>query len=471
MIAGPILTLAGPLVPAAVAYGLRRWPWLAGLASALLLLALAAMVGVMPLAASPLGDPSPLFVGQEWQALGQSWLLSAGLRATLVGVYVATAMVCLLTALLPQRPGFIPTMVLILIPLAAGLMLGVYSFGALLLTLAAGLAIWLAPAGRATWRYLVVFVLAAACLLVVGWMAKSNLVAMSSTAWRLFWPGAALLLAGFPFYLWVAPLLEETPALAGAFLLGVVQLGVITLIASFLLLNPVLARQAPLLNALQASGAATIAAAGLLAWQPWLGAVGNRDYGGGWAELPLGKPLAHLALVDMGATLMLLGLDPVGNLGLLLAQHLARLVALVLAAVGLDGLSRLEATAVTGLAQRAPWAAILFLYGGLSLAGLPLTPGFQARWAMIQTLGAQEVGLVIVLLLGTISGLALLARVGVELWPAGASRASWRAALQAQPLAAGLYALVALTGLGLALLPGPLMSYSQLLARLWLEAG
>ncbi len=463
MISGPALALVGPLTPAIITYLLRRWPLLAGLVGALLLLALAAIIGVMPLETSVLPGSTALFAGQTWQALGQTVVLSVGVRAALVGLYVGTAVLCLAAALLPQRPDFIPVMLLTLTPLAAALMLGSSSFGVLLLVVVAGLAVWLAPAGRAALRYLVVFVLAAACLLVVAWMAQSHLVALSSTAWRLFLPAAALLLAGFPVYFWVSLLLEETPALVWAFLLGVVQLGVFLLVASFLLSNQVLARQTFLLNALQASGAATVAAAGLLAWQPWLG--------GNWSEMRLGQALTHLILVDMGATLMLLGLDPAGSLELLLTQHLARFIALLLAAIGLDGLSRRETSVVTGAARHAPWAAILFLYGGLSLAGLPLTPGFAARWAIIQTLGAQEVGLVILLLLAAISGVALLARVGVELWPAGVSGDDWRASVQIHLITASLYAVAGLIGLGVALIPGPLLSYSRLLAQRWLEAG
>jgi len=45
----------------------------------------------------------------------------------------------------------------------------------------------------------------------------------------------------------------------------------------------------------------------------------------------------------------------------------------------------------------APWSTLAFLIGGLSIAGLPITAGFAARWSLYRGLG--RAGLVAVLLM------------------------------------------------------------------------
>jgi NADH:ubiquinone oxidoreductase subunit 2 (subunit N) len=61
----------------------------------------------------------------------------------------------------------------------------------------------------------------------------------------------------------------------------------------------------------------------------------------------------------------------------------------------------------------------LFIYGTMSLAGLPLTPGFAGRWGVITLVAAQSPWLAALLLLAAASSLFGLWRaLGAALAPA-----------------------------------------------------
>lgn len=458
---GPILVLVGPLAPAAITYGLRRWSTAAGLLGLTMMAALAAMVAVIPLEATPLVRASSLFAGGEWAVFGRTLTLTPGLQATLPALYLGAGLLALLSSVLPQGRVFVPVMLALLAPLAGGLLAAPFSLSVLPLIIVAGLAVWLIQAGRerptrAAWRFLTVYILAAAPLLVVGWITDSDLAGFSGSAWRYYLLGSLILLGGFPFYAWVQPLLEDAPPLAWAALLGLVQWAVIILVAAVLTRNPVLSRNEALLSALRASGAATMGAAGLLAAQPWLSRA--------WDRLTLGRAFAYLLLVDMGASLILMAAPSPANLTLLLWQHVARFISLALMGAGAAWLAQTTADASHSL-KRAPWATILLLYGALSLAGLPLTPGGVVRWRILVALADSSLGLAILILLATISVVALLVRLGLEHWPR-AELVEWRAAWQRQPAVSLLLAVVMALAVASALYARPLAAYAAHAAQL-----
>ncbi len=465
MYPGPVLVLFGPLAPAFIAYLLRRWTLVAGLAGLLLAGVLAAMVAVIPLDASPLVRSTSLFAGEAWQIFGRNLLLTPGIKSLLLGLYVGAGCLSFLSAFLPQGRVFASVTLLLLSPLAAGLMAAPFSLGVLPLVIVAGLAAWLIQAGRpraarAALRYLSVFVFAAACLLIVGWMADSDLVGFSGSAWRYYLAGTALVLAGFPFYAWVLPILDDSPPLTWAVLLGLAQMAVVIYVTNLLLGNDVLGRMPALLSALRASGAATIAVAGLLAAQPWLSRA--------WQRITPGRVLAYLLLIDMGTTLVVVASAIPDRLELIMAQHLWRFISLLLAGSGAGGLARLSATDdMTGF-KRSPWATGLLIYGALSLAGLPLTPGGVGRWHILTALGQDSLGMAILLLLATISGVALLAAVCLEHWPR-AEAAAWREQWQRSPAVTTLSVTLLVLALWLSLFPRPLLAYAEQTAQLLLS--
>ena len=146
--------------------------------------------------------------------------------------------------------------------------------------------------------------------------------------------------------------------------------------------------------------------------------------------------------------LSLAALSPgAGGLAIALAALIGRTLSLSLLALSLAW----PAGGATGRLR-----AALLLYGGLSLLGLPLTPGFAGRWAQLSLLGAGVWAAVAV---------AALAVAGWGLWRAGLAGAPAPAnaveASRGEQIAA--VALLAVAGL-LGLFPGLLLALATRLA-------
>jgi NADH:ubiquinone oxidoreductase subunit 2 (subunit N) len=84
-----------------------------------------------------------------------------------------------------------------------------------------------------------------------------------------------------------------------------------------------------------------------------------------------------------------------------------RIIGLLMAGFGLGMIRRQFASdsgdtylafKVETLARRSPIGLALLIYGGFSLAGLPLTPGFAGRWTLLTIASSQYqwIGLIIV---------------------------------------------------------------------------
>lgn len=399
---GPILLVVGPLVPSALIFAaLRRWPRAAavcGFVSALLIAALLANVDV---ASSTAG--SGVSGAGEFRVFGWTLAISEGLRRLLVVAYVSSAVLFLASGLWPQGPVFIPAALAALSPLAVTLMITPLTFGIVALLVAATLLAALVQSMRAgsttaSLRYLLLSTLALPIFLVAGWMLDSQQLALGGALWRLIFLGATLLLAGFPFHIWVRPLLNEAHPLSAIFVLGPAQLLILSFVWRWLQQNPNLIANTDLGVYLGWSGAATALAAALLAFN----------------ERDPRRLLGTLALADMGATLICLG-QGVSGIENAWALILMRFLGLLIAVAGLEWTMRRDGdetdlTAAQRLAHHPP-AAVLFTYGALSLIGLPLTPGFAARWTAVTLAGTGSIWWALALLLAIVGSIAGILRV------------------------------------------------------------
>ncbi len=412
----PLLLMGGPLLPALATAALRRWPRLAagvGAACALLLWRLTASLSLD--AASAAG----LFAGDTLLLLGRSLTLSEGVRLAFALLYGGLALLLLLSIWLPQGSDFTPASFAVLSILSAAVMARPFSFAALLLLAAAAVSTAVIQANRpdsadAALRYLVFVALATPLFLVASWMLDSGQLSLQGTVWRLLLVGFALLLAGFPFYIWVRPLVVASSSLTPAFQFGLVQFGQFLLVLALLQENPWVWGVSAFLELLRWSGLLTLALGGVLA-------LVSRD---------AGHVLGSLLLVDLGGTLLLLTLGATGPAAAL-AAFLARFGALLSAGVGITVLQRRRAQADHTLVWWLGLAA--FVYGALSLLGFPLTPGFGPRWGLVMLLARPDsgwlwaVGMVMVALVAGAAGLVKCVRTLVEM-PAGPLQfsRSWR---------------------------------------------
>jgi NADH:ubiquinone oxidoreductase subunit 2 (subunit N) len=175
---------------------------------------------------------------------------------------------------------------------------------------------------------------------------------------------------------------------------GLVQVFIAVFCLRLLVENPFVGLNAQYLSLMRASAIATLIIGSLLA-------ISARS---------LERLVAYLLLIDIGAGLLALTFGGLTGQATLLSLVLVRVISLTLAAVGL-GLINLRANdagdprALTiGSAWHTPIGLLLFIYGGLSLLGIPLTPGFSSRWAVILLTGQQAPLAAVVLVLAMTAG-------------------------------------------------------------------
>ena len=199
----------------------------------------------------------------------------------------------------------------------------------------------------------------------------------------------------------------------------------------------------------------------------WSG-VGTAVVGGilAWKRQSRSQLLGALLLLDLGSVVTAVSLGSEGVGPALLMVH-GRFIGLILALAGLSLLSRQVGEKSGWLAasfSQSPRATIFFAYGMLSLVGLPLTPGFSGRWALLSLLAARSLWPAVVLLAALAAGVAaLVVRAGI-LSPATATASR----SVSSPLSTlELISLLLLAGAGaIALFPYPLLSFADRLARL-----
>jgi NADH:ubiquinone oxidoreductase subunit 2 (subunit N) len=336
--------------------------------------------------------------------------------------------------------------------MAAALMVKFFAFGVILLVIAVTLLVMTySPVVRektqGSLRYLLLFALALAPLLLAGWLLESGQAALNSPLIVTMLVAAfAILLAGFPFYIWVYPIVADAPFLVPGLIFGLAQTGTTVLIFSLLQANPWLQENSQYQNWLAWSGTGTVLLAALLV----LTAAKWRFLWG------------HLLLLNMGMTLLTLTLpgQTAGNLAILF--HLTRFASLLLAGIALSFLQRLgwleTIAASKGFGQAAPLTVALLGYSFFSLLGVPLTIGFPAQWALITAFGQQSspwLSALLVLAMG-ISAYRIL-RVLAELvqdkdGQQGGRETDWQRALAAIMLICVLL---------LVLFPQPILNYAK----------
>lgn len=393
MTIGPILILlAAPLLFALITLVVqRRWPLAAAVTGGIAALFLATQTNV--------GAADPAL-----HLFGRTFSLTAEVAVPLRLLYLAAALLFLLSARWPQGREFVPAGLAALAPLAATVMAQEFPVAVVALLAAAAFLVIMIQAGRhdatlASLRYLTMTVLALPFFLVAAWMLGSDQPAFTGSVWRLLLVGAILVLAGFPFHIWVRPVVDAAPPLATVFIFTLAPAAIFILLINLLQQYPIVVQETPFPAILRWSAAAAALAGGLLA-----------------LNAPTLKSLwGCLLLFETGSAIMLVAAGPAGDMQppAALAALGLRFAGLLFSAVGLLLLDR-PPTDGAGRADRPTrwqwlgWA--LFTYGALSLVGLPLTPGFPARWAAVSAAATASPWLVLLLLTALAAAAAGLLR-------------------------------------------------------------
>lgn len=256
-------------------------------------------------------------------------------------------------------------------PFAVAVALLLVASGAFSLTLQSGRA----GSVRGSFRYLLAMVLAVPLLLIVNWQLEAQPTAWLLPPGQLAALAALLLLAGFPFHIWLQAAANEAEPLPLALVVGVVPLVPLALLFQQLAIYP---------NLLDAAFRQLI----------WLSGSLTLLVGGGLAltAVHLRRAIGSVLLLDMALTILCLTLPELVGWETAVTLQLGRFAGLLLVAGGWQLLKRHRANwpldrLPTGLGRRSPLSLALLGMGLFSLLGLPFTPGFAGHWRALTAVG------------------------------------------------------------------------------------
>ncbi len=377
MISIPTLILIGPILASALVLLIRRWPIASVVVGVIAVWTIAAGI----LLFDPGQATDAIGSGNLWTLFGYSLDFQGYVRGALALVYITFGFIFLLSLIVPQDNLFISICLLILSPLAASLLMEPFAIGAVFFVIIGALTAVLIQGKRAgstlgSIRHLTLTVLAVPLLLIAGWMLDSGQAQYLSAAAYLLLLAILILFLAFPFQFWLGPNVSESRSLVPVVVFGAVQFVIALFCLQMLVDNPVIYGNAQFLSIMKVSGVATLVIAALLV-------ATSRS---------LSSLFGYLLLLDVGATI--LALSTGGRLGLqgTIGLYMLRTFALIFSGVGLGLIQAQKRIKIgesinydklAGLAQRTPLGIALFVFGCLSLAGAPLTPGFAGRWFLV----------------------------------------------------------------------------------------
>jgi formate hydrogenlyase subunit 3/multisubunit Na+/H+ antiporter MnhD subunit len=399
VIAGPLLLLILPMAMAGIVYILLRWTSV----SALLAVGTALVLG-FAVVTLPLDQPvrfwggRQIAMGEAVTFFGRELVLGQADREAMAFLFFASAGVYFLAWRFAPHSLLFPMGLALLSLLSGALLIRPLIYAALLIEISAALSVFAlqSEGGEATrggLRYLTFTTLALPGLLVTHWLLEryaltpdeTGLLGMAATLLALSF---ALLLGVVPFHTWVPAVASDSVPLAGTFVLTVGNGAVWFLLLDFLETYPWLSSHPRFESLTFAAGLAMIVVGGLLA--P--------------SQRRLGLLIGYAALIDSGAALIALGMNSRLGLTLVILSLLVRPFGLILVSAGLSGLRARNGgdddfDALSGLGWRAPWSTAALVFGGLSVAGLPVSAGFVWRWSLCRALAPSSPGAALFLLL------------------------------------------------------------------------
>lgn len=418
MIAGPLVLLVLPLLMAGVIYLLLRWTSISALLAVGTTLALGIAVLTLPLDQPVhIWGGRQIAMGEVVTIFGRELVLEQSDRIAMAFLFLTSAGIFFLAWRIEQQPLILPMGLGLLSLLNGALLIRPLVYAALLIEIAAALSVFALQAEggvptRGGLRYLSFTTLALPGLLVTHWLLERYALTPNDTdllrvAATLLALSFALLLGVVPFHTWVPAVTSDSVPLAGTFVLTICNGAVWFLLLDFLKTYPWLRSHPRFESLVYMAGIAMVIVGGLLA--P--------------SQRRVGPLMGYAALIDSGSALIALGLNSGAGLTLAVLSLMVRPFGLILMAAGLSGLRARNGgddafEALRGLGWQAPWSTAALIFGGLSVAGLPVSAGFAWRWALCRALASSSPGAALWILLasaGVMAGVwralwALLAR-------------------------------------------------------------
>ena len=228
-------------------------------------------------------------------------------------------------------------------------------------------------------RYLVIVTIAILPLLLAPWVAEMYQLSPSDTALPQFVlaaivVGCVVLLGPIPFHIWLPPIAEHGPPAVTAMLAGPVSAIIWYRLLDALQRYPWMGTD-PRIEAL------------LVTIGMWTAIIGGAL---AFSQRNLSRLMGYVAISDLGVILMATGSGVAICQQAVLYHWMTRSLTLPLMAMSVSTLRHYlgdtDIHTLRSVGRRFPVTTMALIASGLSIAGVPLTGGFAARWIMVRTL-------------------------------------------------------------------------------------
>ncbi|VAW34307.1 hypothetical protein MNBD_CHLOROFLEXI01-2609, partial [hydrothermal vent metagenome] len=304
---------------------------------------------------------------------GQPLALTAVNQNLLLLLLAGLTILFALSTVFASGDWFVPAGLLGFSFLAGSLLIRPFSIAILLVLLAAGILTLIVQAGKAgsvrgSLRYLLAHLLAVPLLLIVNSQIEQQSISLLPIS-QLTALAALLLLAGFPFHIWLQAVVDGTEPLPLTLVVGLAPLVPLMLLFQFI---DAISVNTLFTQLIWLSGGLTLLVAGVLAI----------------TAVHLKRLIGSVLLLDMAFTILCLTLPLRVGWETAVSLQIGRFGSLLLLAGGWELLKRQLANwpldkFPIGLGRQSPMGLALLGLGLFSLIGLPLTLGFGGRWRLL----------------------------------------------------------------------------------------
>jgi NADH:ubiquinone oxidoreductase subunit 2 (subunit N) len=306
---------------------------------------------------------------------GQPLALTTVTQNLLLLLLAGLTILFALSIIFPSGDWFAPAGLIGFSFLTGSLLIRPFSIAIILVLLATGVLTLTVQTGRAgsvrgSLRYLLASLLAVPLLLIVNGQLEQQSISSLPTG-QLTALATLLLLAGFPFHIWLQAVVDETGPLPLTLVIGLAPIVPLALLFQFISAYPNLL-DTPFMQLIWLGGGLTLLVAGVLAV----------------TAVHLKRLIGSILLLDMAFTILCLTLPLRVGWETAVSLQIGRFGSLLLLAGGWELLKRrmpnwpLDKLPV-GLGRQTPMGLALLGLGLFSLIGLPLTLGFGGHWRLL----------------------------------------------------------------------------------------
>jgi formate hydrogenlyase subunit 3/multisubunit Na+/H+ antiporter MnhD subunit len=377
----PVIYIIIPGILGIALFTIRKLERVVVILGVLVSLWLAAIAWLLPIGEVVTIGQFTIKLTDTYSVLGREFILTDFDRPLLSLIFLFHALWVLGALFARPAEAFVPFAFGMTALLTGALAVEPFLYAALLIEITVLLAIPLlsppgAMPGRGVFRFLAFQTFGMAFILFTGWMlagleASPEDLELVVRAGVLLGIGFAFLLAVFPFHSWIPMLAEDSHPYIAAFIFYMLP-WVVSLFGLGFLDRFVWLRESDSAHELIRGIGMTMAVVG-----------------GIWAafEVNLGRMLGHIAIVEMGFTLLAVGLGTRAGLQIFFWLAIPRTLAFILWAIALSRIKtrthgNLHLSAVQGLGKTRPVVALTLLLSHFSLTGLPFLSSFPVRMAL-----------------------------------------------------------------------------------------